>query len=44
MSDLNQAHADPFLRAVRDTARDTATSMNIAVVDAGGNLKAFTSP
>lgn len=38
MSDITQAHADAILTA----ARDNGTAMNIAVVDAGGNLKAFT--
>lgn len=44
MTNLSQAHADAVLTAARDTSRDTDTSMNIAVVDAGGNLKAFTNP
>jgi uncharacterized protein GlcG (DUF336 family) len=42
MSDITQAQADAVLAAARDAARDTGTAMNIAVVDAGGNLKAFT--
>jgi uncharacterized protein GlcG (DUF336 family) len=42
MSDITQAHADTILAAARDAARETGTAMNIAVVDAGGNLKAFT--
>lgn len=42
MSDITQAHADAILAAARDAARDNETAMNIAVVDAGGNLKAFT--
>jgi uncharacterized protein GlcG (DUF336 family) len=42
MSDITQAQADAVLAAARDAARDTDTAMNIAVVDAGGNLKAFT--
>ncbi|MBT2513871.1 heme-binding protein [Arthrobacter sp. ISL-30] len=42
MSDITQAQADAVLNAARDSARETGTAMNIAVVDAGGNLKAFT--
>ncbi|MEZ2389401.1 heme-binding protein [bacterium RCC_150] len=42
MSDITQAQADAVLAAAREAARDTETAMNIAVVDAGGNLKAFT--
>jgi uncharacterized protein GlcG (DUF336 family) len=42
MSDITQAQADAVLSAARDSARETGTAMNIAVVDAGGNLKAFT--
>ena len=42
MSDITQAHADAILGAARESARETGTAMNIAVVDAGGNLKAFT--
>ena len=42
MPDITQAQADAVLAAARDAARDTDTAMNIAVVDAGGNLKAFT--
>jgi uncharacterized protein GlcG (DUF336 family) len=42
MSDITQVQADAVLAAARDAARDTDTAMNIAVVDAGGNLKAFT--
>lgn len=44
MSDFTQAPSDPFLTAARNSARFTATPMNIAVVDAGGNLKGFTNP
>lgn len=42
MSDITQAQADAVLVAARDAAREAGTAMNIAVVDAGGNLKAFT--
>jgi len=42
MYDITQAQADAVLAAAREAARDTGTAMNIAVVDAGGNLKAFT--
>ena len=42
MSDITQAQADAVLGAARESARETGTAMNIAVVDAGGNLKAFT--
>ena len=42
MSDITQAQADAVLAAAREAARDAGTAMNIAVVDAGGNLKAFT--
>jgi uncharacterized protein GlcG (DUF336 family) len=42
MSDITQAQADAALAAARESARETGTAMNIAVVDAGGNLKAFT--
>jgi len=42
MSDITQAQADAILAAASDAARETDTAMNIAVVDAGGNLKAFT--
>lgn len=42
MPDITQAQADAVLAAARDAARETNTAMNIAVVDAGGNLKAFT--
>lgn len=41
MSDITQAQADAVLVAARDAAREAGTAMNIAVVDAGGNLKAF---
>jgi uncharacterized protein GlcG (DUF336 family) len=33
---------DAILNQAREAARETGTAMNIAVVDAGGNLKAFT--
>lgn len=42
MPDITQAQADKVLAAARDSAKETGTAMNIAVVDAGGNLKAFT--
>lgn len=42
MSDITQAHADAVLAAALDSAHETGTAMNIAVVDSGGNLKAFT--
>jgi uncharacterized protein GlcG (DUF336 family) len=42
MSDITQAQADAVLSAAHESARETGTAMNIAVVDAGGNLKAFT--
>ena len=42
MSDITQARADAVLGAARESARETGTAMNIAVVDVGGNLKAFT--
>lgn len=42
MSDITQDHAEAVLAAALGSARETGTSMNIAVVDAGGNLKAFT--
>ncbi len=40
MRAIIQAQADTVLAAARDAARDTPTAMNIAVVDADGNLKA----
>jgi uncharacterized protein GlcG (DUF336 family) len=42
MADITQAQADAVLAAAREAAKDNGTAMNIAVVDAGGNLKAFT--
>ncbi|MEV7458112.1 heme-binding protein [Pseudarthrobacter sp. NPDC092200] len=42
MSDITQAQADAVLQAARDAALSSDTAMNIAVVDAGGNLKSFT--
>ncbi|MCA4134543.1 heme-binding protein [Arthrobacter sp. M4] len=42
MSDITQAQADAVLAAARDAAKENGTAMNIAVVDAGGNVKAFT--
>lgn len=41
MSDITQAQADAVLGAAREAAWEHGTAMNIAVVDAGGNLKAF---
>jgi uncharacterized protein GlcG (DUF336 family) len=41
MSDITQATAEAVLAAALGSARETGTAMNIAVVDAGGNLKAF---
>lgn len=42
MSDLTQAQAEAVLSAAGQAARETGTAMNITIVDAGGNLKAFT--
>jgi uncharacterized protein GlcG (DUF336 family) len=42
MPDITQDQADAVLAAARDAAKEAGTAMNIAVVDAGGNLKAFT--
>ena len=42
MSDITQTAADAVLAAALSSAQETGTAMNIAVVDAGGNLKAFT--
>lgn len=42
MTVITQAQADAVLSAARDAATATGTAMNIAVVDGGGNLKAFT--
>ncbi|MFI2566330.1 heme-binding protein [Paenarthrobacter sp. NPDC018779] len=42
MSDITQANAEAVLAAALGSARETGTAMNIAVVDTGGNLKAFT--
>lgn len=36
MSDITQAQADAVLSAARESARETGTPMNIAVVEAGG--------
>lgn len=36
MSDITQAQADAVLSAARESARETGTTMNIAVVNAGG--------
>ncbi|WP_415854049.1 GlcG/HbpS family heme-binding protein [Sinomonas sp. G460-2] len=42
MSDITQTQADAVLSAAREAADGAGTAMNIAVVDGGGNLKAFT--
>ena len=42
LSDITQTAADAVLAAALSSAQETGTAMNIAVVDAGGNLKAFT--
>jgi uncharacterized protein GlcG (DUF336 family) len=39
--DITLEQADRAIRAALEKARQTNTLMNIAVVDAGGNLKAF---
>ena len=41
MSDITTAQARAIVDAARAKAADIKTKMNIAVVDAGGNLKAF---
>jgi uncharacterized protein GlcG (DUF336 family) len=41
MSDITAAQARAIVDAARAKATDIKTKMNIAVVDAGGNLKAF---
>lgn len=41
MSDITEEQARQVLEAAREAAQSSETLMNIAVVDAGGNLKAF---
>ena len=41
MSDITMKQARTAIDAARDKSGDIDTKMNIAVVDAGGNLKAF---
>ena len=41
MNDITEQKAQQVLEAAREAARSSETLMNIAVVDAGGNLKAF---
>lgn len=41
MNDITEQQAQQVLEAAREAARSSDTLMNIAVVDAGGNLKAF---
>ena len=41
MSDITAAQAGKAVEAARSTSADLKLRMNIAVVDAGGNLKAF---
>jgi len=42
MNDITEQQAQQVLEVAREAARSSETLMNIAVVDAGGNLKAFT--
>lgn len=42
MNDITQDDAQRVLEAAGEAALEANTQMNIAVVDAGGNLKAFT--
>jgi uncharacterized protein GlcG (DUF336 family) len=42
MSDITEAQAKAVLEGALSASRDANLAMNIAVVDAGGNLKAFT--
>lgn len=42
MNDITEEQARQVLEAAREAAQSSETLMNIAVVDAGGNLKAFT--
>ena len=41
MSDITEEQARQVLEAAREAAQSSETLMNIAVVDVGGNLKAF---
>ena len=41
MADLTREHAETALEAALDKAEDLDLKMNVAVVDAGANLKAF---
>lgn len=41
MADISLADAERVLQSALKKAQETSTLMNIAVVDAGGNLKAF---
>ncbi|MGJ0383853.1 GlcG/HbpS family heme-binding protein [Paenarthrobacter nicotinovorans] len=41
MNDITEQQAQQVLETAREAARSSDTLMNIAVVDAGGNLKAF---
>ena len=41
MADITLSEAERVLEGALGKARETGTLMNIAVVDAGGNLKAF---
>ena len=41
MADINVAEAQSVVESARKKAEEINTLMNIAVVDAGGNLKAF---
>ena len=41
MADITMSDADRVVAGALEKAHETATLMNIAVVDAGGNLKAF---
>ena len=40
--DITQAQADTVIKGALAKAKEQGVPMNIAVVDAGGNLKAFT--
>ncbi|MDP9886223.1 uncharacterized protein GlcG (DUF336 family) [Sinomonas atrocyanea] len=42
MTDISLNEAQEVLQAAHEAALEAQTNMNIAVVDAGGNLKAFT--
>ncbi len=42
MGDITLSQAQNVLQAAVNKAQETGTLMNIAIVDAGGNLKAFT--